>query len=406
MARKDEASDSDGSINILLALSLCHFINDMLQSLLPSIYPILKASFTLTFTQVGLITMTYQVTASLLQPLVGYYTDKRPKPYSLPFGMALTLSGLVTLSQAGNFTAILIGAALIGSGSAVFHPESSRIARAASGGRHGFAQSFFQVGGNAGTAFGPLLAAYIIVPHGQESICWFAADALLAICLLTFVSTWHKSRIYRRKTSAKPDQRVRLSRKEIVFSLFILIVLVFSKYFYLASINNYYTFYLMNKFHLSIRGAQVCLFAFLFAVAAGTLIGGHIGDRIGRRRVIFGSIVGALPFTVLLPHADLFGTVLLSIMAGFIIASAFSAIIVYAQELVPGKTGMIAGLFFGFAFGMGGLGAAVLGNVADHTSIGYVYELCAWLPVLGLLTIFLPEVERASHSWRKSADFN
>ncbi|HEU5046680.1 MAG TPA: MFS transporter [Rickettsiales bacterium] len=382
------------AMGILLALSFSHFLNDMIQSLLPSIYPILKNSFSLNFTQIGLITLTYQLTASLLQPMIGLYTDKRPKPYSLPFGMGLTLSGLLTLSMAGHFYTILLGAALVGSGSSVFHPESSRMARAASGGRHGFAQSFFQVGGNAGTAFGPLIAAYVILPHGQHSIAWFSFAALAAIGVLTFASRWyHTHHVRTGRAKASAAQPLAFSRGRIIGAIAVLMLLMFSKFFYLASINNYYTFYLMHKFGVSVQDSQFYLFIFLGAVAIGTLSGGHIGDLIGRKRVIWGSILGVLPFTLMLPHADLTWTIVLSFVIGVIIASAFSAIIVYAQELIPGKPGTIAGLFFGFAFGMGGLGAALLGRLADATSITYVYGLCAWLPALGLLTVFLPDTK-------------
>lgn len=383
------------AMGILLALSFSHFLNDMIQSLLPSIYPILKNSFSLNFTQIGLITLTYQLTASLLQPFVGLYTDKRPKPYALPFGMGLTLSGLLTLSIAGHFHTILLGAALVGSGSSVFHPESSRMARAASGGRHGFAQSFFQVGGNAGTAFGPLIAAYVILPHGQHSIAWFSFAALAAIGVLTFASRWyHTNHLRTGRAKAASAHPPAFSRRRIIASIAVLMALIFSKYFYLASINNYYTFYLMHQFNVSVQDSQFYLFIFLGAVAIGTLSGGPIGDAIGRKRVIWGSILGVLPFTLALPHANLTGTIILSFLIGLIIASAFSAIIVYAQELIPGKPGTIAGLFFGFAFGMGGLGAALLGRLADATSIAYVYDLCAWLPALGLLTVFLPDMKQ------------
>lgn len=393
MNETPESEHGKALMGILIALSCSHFMNDMIQSLLPSVYPILKDSFALNFTQIGLITLTYNLTASLLQPFVGLYTDKYPKPYSLPFGMSLSLTGLLTLAFAGNFYAILIGAALVGSGSSVFHPESSRMARAASGGKHGFAQSFFQVGGNSGTAVGPLLAAYIILPHGQQSIALFSIAALIAIVVLTFVSRWYKTH-HIQTGNAKQVQKMTLPKHKVVMSIGILMILIFSKYFYIASINNYYTFYLIDKFHVSVQSAQLHLFTFLGAIAIGTLAGGFLGDRFGRKRVIWGSILGVLPFSLILPHADLFWTNALSFVIGVIIASAFSAIIVYAQELIPGKPGMIAGLFFGFAFGMAGLGAALLGKLADITSIGYVYEVCAWLPILGLLTMFLPNTHK------------
>ena len=379
---------------VLTAVSLCHLLNDMVQSLLPSIYPILKSSFALSFTQIGLITLTFQATASLLQPFIGNYTDRKPLPFSLPFGMSVTLVGLVLLSVAGSFGLILMSASLIGIGSAVFHPESSRVARLASGGRHGLAQSFFQVGGNAGSAIGPLLAALIILPKGQGGVAWFSLAALAAIAILFWVGTWYQAHLRQPRTAA--TQRLaeqRLPRNQILTAILILMILVFSKYFYLASLTSYYTFYLLARFHVSVMNSQIHLFVFLGAVAAGTLMGGPIGDRFGRKLVIWCSILGVLPFTLLLPYANLFWTGVLSVIIGFIIASAFSAILVYAQELVPGRVGMISGLFFGFAFGMGGIGAAVLGKLADATSIVFVYRLCAYLPVIGLLTGFLPSLE-------------
>ena len=334
------------SFGILGAISLSHLLNDMIQSLILAIYPLLQSEFSLTFMQIGMITLTFQLASSLLQPVVGYWTDKYPMPWSLPIGMCFTLSGLVLLALAGSFGAVLLAAALVGTGSSVFHPESSRVARMASGGRHGLAQSIFQVGGNFGSSLGPLLAAVIINP---------------------------------------------LPRNKVVLAVSILLILIFSKYFYMASISSYYTFYLMQKFGLSIQNAQLHLFAFLFAVAAGTVIGGPVGDKIGRKYVIWGSILGVAPFTLILPYASLHWTGVLTVIIGFILASAFSAILVYAQELLPGRIGMVSGLFFGFAFGMGGLGAAVLGLIADHTSIELVYKICAFLPLLGMLTIFLPD---------------
>ncbi len=394
MNSKNESQNATALMSILAALSFSHFLNDLIQSLLPSIYPLLKSSFALNFTEIGLITLTYNLTASLLQPLVGIYTDKNPHPYSLPFGMSLTLTGLLTLAYATTFLAILAGAALVGSGSSVFHPESSRMARAASGGRHGFAQSFFQVGGNAGTAAGPLLAAYIILPHGQTSIAWFSVAALAAIAVLTFIGRWYNTHhIKTGRAKAHVLHKSHASQREITIALTVLVALIFSKYFYMASINSFYTFYLIDKFHVAVQDAQLYLFLFLGASAAGALTGGHVGDRVGRKQVIWFSILGALPFSLMLPHADLPWTIILSMVIGLIMSSAFSAIIVYAQELIPGKPGMIAGLFFGFAFGMGGLSAAVLGKVADMTSIHYVYEICAWLPLLGLFTIFLPNTK-------------
>ncbi|HEY6842491.1 MAG TPA: MFS transporter [Chthoniobacterales bacterium] len=382
---------------VLIAISVSHLLNDTIQSVIPAIYPILKESFHLSFTQIGLITLTFQLTASLLQPFVGLYTDHRPKPYSLAIGMGFTLVGLVLLSRATNFPVILCSAALVGMGSSVFHPEASRLARMASGGRHGFAQSIFQVGGNAGTSLGPLLAALIIVPSGQQSVGWFSLVALVAIIVLANVGHWYKQNLYRLKTGAQAKDREGLSvmsRSRIIWALAVLIALMFSKFFYLSSMTNYFTFYLIDKFRLSVQEAQLHLFLFLFSVAAGTIIGGHLGDRFGRKYVIWGSILGVAPFTLLLPYANLFWTGVLTIVIGIILASAFSAILVYAQELVPGKVGMISGLFFGFAFGMGGIGSAALGRLADQTSINFVFLVCSFLPLIGLLTAFLPDLSR------------
>ena len=382
------------ALPILAMLSVCHLLNDMIQSLLPAIYPLLKQSFRLDFGQIGLITLTFQVTASLLQPLVGIYTDKRPMPYSLALGMGFTLTGLLLLSHATTFPMLLLAAALVGSGSSVFHPESSRIARMASGGRHGLAQSLFQVGGNVGSALGPLLAAYLVMPRGQGSVAWFAFAALAAMVILGRIGRWYREQIpAQRKARAQASARPRLPRRTVALTLGVLGMLIFSKYFYMASLSSYYTFYLMEKFQLSARDAQLHLFVFLGAVAAGTLLGGPIGDRIGRRYVIWFSILGVLPFTLMLPHANLLWTTLLTVVIGLVLSSAFAAILVYAQELIPGRTGMIAGLFFGFAFGMGGLGAAALGQLADHIGIQAVYGLCAYLPAIGLLAWFLPKLE-------------
>jgi len=389
------ASAQSTGFGVLGALSFAHFLNDMMQSLIHAIYPLLKGTFDLSFTQIGLITLTYQATASLLQPLVGLYTDKHPKPYSLSVGMGFTMVGLVALSIAPNFETVLLAAALVGTGSSIFHPESSRVARMASGGRHGLAQSLFQVGGNAGSAVGPLLAAWIIIPHGRPSLAWFSLGALLAMIVLFQVGTWYKQqRLTARGKASVARQIVNLPHSKVVFSVCVLLVLIFSKYFYLASLNSYYTFYLIQKFQLSVQAAQVYLFVFLFAVALGTLAGGPIGDRIGRKYVIWGSILGVAPFTLLLPYANLFWTGVLSVIIGLVIASAFSAILVYAQELIPGKIGTVSGLFFGFAFGMGGVGAAVLGKLIDMTDISFVYHVCAFLPLIGLLTAFLPNLER------------
>ncbi|TWF44309.1 FSR family fosmidomycin resistance protein-like MFS transporter [Chitinophaga polysaccharea] len=382
--------------SILLALSFTHFLNDTMQSLIPAIYPVLKDSLKLNFTQVGLITLTFQMSASLLQPLVGLYTDKKPQPYSLAIGMGFTLIGLISLSLAHNFPMVLVSVGLVGVGSAVFHPEASRLAHMASGGKHGMAQSLFQVGGNAGSSLGPLLAAMIIVPFGQFHVIWFSLAALLAIVVMLNISKWYLGNTHRikpKKAVLQLDQP-RLSNTRVIFSLGILLVLIFSKYFYMASMTSYYTFYLIDRFHISVQSAQVYLFIFLFAVAAGTFIGGPVGDRIGRKYVIWISILGVAPFSLLLPHASLMWTAVLSVFIGVILSSAFSAILVYAQELVPGKVGMIAGLFFGLAFGMAGVGSALLGRLADATNIAYVYQVCAYLPLIGLLTGLLPNLEK------------
>lgn len=385
------------TFSILGAISASHLINDMLQSLILAIYPLLRDEFTLSFAQIGIITLTYQITASLLQPLIGHYTDKNPLPYSLPVGMGFTLAGLLLLAAAQSFPVVLIAAALVGTGSSVFHPESSRVARMASGGRHGLAQSLFQVGGNFGSSLGPLLAALIIAPYGKGNVAWFAMAALLGIVILLQVSKWysHQQRMIKKAGPAKATVST-IPRRTVVFSMSILMVLVFSKYFYLASLSSYYTFYLIHKFGVSIQDAQFHLFAFLLAVAAGTIIGGPIGDKIGRKYVIWVSILGVAPFTLMLPHANLYWTGVLSVIIGVILASAFSAILVYAQELIPGKVGTVSGLFFGLSFGMGGLGAAVLGYIADKTSIDLVYQICAFLPLLGILTALLPNIEQKS----------
>lgn len=379
--------------SILLTISFAHLLNDTIQSLIPSIYPIVKKSFHLNFAQVGLITFTFQLAASFLQPFVGFYTDKKPQPFSLATGMGFTLIGLIFLSFASTFEWLLVSVGLIGIGSSVFHPEASKVAYMASGGRRGLAQSIFQVGGNAGSSLGPLLAAIIIAPSGQHNVVWFSILALLAIVVLSYVGKWYQQNLHRvrpKKVSAK--ENVHLSRKKIIISIAILLVLIFSKYFYLASMTSYYTFYLIDKFHISVQSSQVHLFIFLFATAVGTFFGGPLGDRFGRKYVIWFSILGVAPFTLLLPHLNLFFTTIFSVFIGFILSSAFSAILVYAQELLPGKIGMVSGLFFGFAFGMGGIGSAVLGALADRTSIHFVYEVCAYLPLIGLLTGFLPNI--------------
>jgi FSR family fosmidomycin resistance protein-like MFS transporter len=392
---------------ILLTISFCHLLNDTIQSLIPPIYPLLQKTFHFNYWQVGRIALTSQLTASILQPLVGLYTDRRPKPYSLAVGMGITMFGLLAFSLAPSYGTILAAAALVGIGSAVFHPESSRIARMASGGQHGMAQSLFQVGGNAGSALGPLLAWAFI--RGQSSIAWFSLLALVAIVLLTNIGNWFRDHpLYRPKPiitdparlasfKAAPPRAV-LAPKRIAFALAVLVALMFSKFFYLASLMNYYTFYLMGKFHVSVQNAQLHLFLFLAAAAAGTYIGGPVGDKIGRKYVIWVSILGVLPFTLLLPYASLVWTSVLSVVIGFIIASAFSAILVYAQELMPGRIGLVSGLFFGLAFGMGGIGAALLGKLADVTDINFVYRVCSFLPIIGILTAFLPNLEPAKVS--------
>jgi FSR family fosmidomycin resistance protein-like MFS transporter len=381
--------------SILLSLSFAHFLNDAMQSLIPSIYPLIKKNYHLTFAQIGLITLTYQMVASLLQPLVGSFTDRRPQPYSLAIGMCFTLGGLLCLSLAGSFEAVLFSVGLVGMGSAVFHPESSRMAHLASGGRRGMAQSVFQVGGNTGSAIGPLLAAAIIVPLGQSYVAVFSLLALVGIFVLWRVGKWYKKNFFyvKKERADAPIIKAPVSHKKTIMSLGILLSLVFSKYFYLASMTSYYTFYLIGKFHVSVQSSQVYLFIFLFAVAAGTMIGGPLGDRFGRKYVIWFSILGVSPFTLLLPYMSLLWTAVLSVVIGVILTSAFSAIIVYAQELVPGKVGMISGLFYGLAFGMGGIGSAVLGELADSTSIFYVYHVCSFLPLIGLLAAFLPNIE-------------
>jgi MFS transporter, FSR family, fosmidomycin resistance protein len=399
LERSDRATLTHAStaFKVLGAIGFSHLLNDMIQSLIPAIYPLLKDSLSLNFTQIGLITLTFQVTASLLQPMVGLYTDHHPQPYSLSIGIGCTLIGLLILSIAPSYGILLIAAAMVGTGSSVFHPESSRVARMASGGRYGLAQSIFQVGGNAGSAIGPLLAALIVIPQGQHSIAWFSFAALLAMVVLWKVGDWYKLRQSQVKRPKKPPiiERV-LPYRTVARSVTVLLALIFSKNFYTASITSYYIFYLITKFHLSVQAAQFHLFVFLSAVVVGTLLGGHIGDRIGRKQVIWVSILGVAPFALILPYANLAWTGPLTFVIGFIMASAFPAIIVFAQELLPGKVGMVSGLFYGFAFGMGGVGAAVLGKLADMHGIEYVYQICAYLPLLGLLTVFLPNIKRAT----------
>jgi len=381
---------------ILFAISFSHMLNDTIQSLIPAIYPLVKNSFSLSFSQVGLITLVFQMASSIFQPVVGSFTDKRPYPYALPIGMGFSLIGLVMLSLAASFYLVLLSVGLIGVGSSIFHPEASRMAHAASGGKRGLAQSIFQVGGNAGSSFGPLLAAIIVAPFGQFNVIYFSIAALIAIIVLYRIGGWYKPKALRAHVLKRNKVEVEKSsypRKTVIWSVTILLILIFSKYFYMASITSYYTFYLMDKFNVSVQSSQIHLFLFLFAVAAGTMLGGPIGDRVGRKYVIWASILGAAPFALLLPYADLFWTSVLSIIIGFVLASAFSAILVYAQELLPGNIGLVSGLFFGFAFGMGGIGSALLGQLADMTSISYVYYICSFLPLLGLIAGFLPNLD-------------
>jgi FSR family fosmidomycin resistance protein-like MFS transporter len=390
------------TFSILIAISFSHLLNDMMQSLLPALYPMLKGSYALTFGQIGLLTFTYQITASLLQPVIGLFTDRSPRPYSLSVGMGFTLVGLLLLAFAANYWLLLVAAALVGTGSSVFHPESSRVARMASGGRHGLAQSVFQVGGNVGSAVGPLLAAFIVLPRGQSSVAWFSGAAMLGMFVLFNVGHWYKlhglARLKPRVAAAGAAPAP--ERRKVTLAFGLLLALIFSKYFYLASLTSYYTFYLIHRFNVSVQNAQLLLFVFLAAVALGTIVGGPLGDRFGRKYVIWASILGVLPFTLILPHANLLWTAVLTVPIGMILASAFPAIVVYAQELMPGRTGTVAGLFFGFAFGMGGIGAAVLGKLADAVGITTVYQMCAFLPLIGLLAAILPNVE---HRPRKTA---
>jgi len=382
---------------ILFTIGLCHLLNDIIGGLVPALYPLFKKSYSLTFSQIGLITLTYQIASSLLQPLVGLYTDRRPRPFSLMAGMTVTLGGLIWLSRASSFHALVLSATAVGAGSAVFHPEASRVARLASGGQHGLAQSIFQVGGNFGFSLGPLLAAFIVIGRGQRSIAWFSLDALVTMVLLFIIVTWYKrTTLHRMKVQvATTNVSSPLPPRKVAFSLAILLTLIFSKYIYMSSITSYYTFYLISKFHLPVQSAQIRLFTFLASTGAGILIGGPLGDRFGRKYVIWGSIIGVLPFTLLLPYANLFWTGILTVLIGLILSSAFSAILVYAQELIPGKVGMISGLFFGFAFGVAGVAAAMLGKVADKTSIDFVYRMCAFMPAIGVLAYFLPNLEPA-----------
>ena len=379
---------------ILFAIAFAHLLNDLIQAVIPAVYPILKENLDLSFTQIGLITLTYQLAASILQPLIGLYTDKRPKPFSQIFGMFFSVAGIVTLSYADSFQLILLAVVFVGIGSSIFHPESSRISFLASGGKRGLAQSIFQLGGNAGTAIGPLLVALIVVPNSQRYIVWFVGAGIIAIATLTKIAYWYqnhlKSVAKKKPVIVMPD----LSQRQVFMSVVILMVLIFSKFFYTASMSSYFTFYLMEKFNVSIQDSQFYLVLFLASCAVGTLIGGPVGDKFGRKYVIWFSVLGVAPFTLLLPYADLFWTSILSVIIGIILSSAFPAILVYAQELLPKKLGMVSGLFYGFAFGIGGLGSALLGNLADHTSIEYVYHLCSYLPLIGMVAVFLPNLKK------------
>ncbi|SDW88390.1 MFS transporter [Flavobacterium degerlachei] len=382
--------------SILFSIAFAHLLNDLMQSVIPATYPILKDNFQLNFTQIGLITFVYQLTASLLQPFIGFYTDKKPKPYSLVIGMLFTISGLALLSFATEFWMILAAVSLVGVGSSIFHPEASRVAFLGSGGKRGLAQSIFQLGGNTGSAIGPLMVAVIVAPYGQFYIIWFILAGFIGIWVLSRIAVWYQNHLSLRasKKVVIEEDFVPLSKKKIKISIAILLLLIFSKFFYMTSMSSYFTFYLMHKFGLSIQDSQFHLFVFLASVAAGTLIGGPLGDRFGRKYIIWISILGAAPFTLLLPYANLFWTGVLSVIIGVVIASAFSAILVFAQELMPGKVGMISGLFFGFAFGMGGLGSAFLGYLADQTSIEYVYQISSYLPLIGIFTYFLPNIKK------------
>mgnify|MGYP000145868381 CR=1 FL=1 len=381
------------ALRVLLAISAGHLLNDTVQSLLPALYPLLKDSLQLSFAQIGLITLAFQLTASLLQPVVGLYTDRHPQPHSLAAGMVLTLLGVLLLAFATSYPAVLVAGGLVGLGSSIFHPEASRVARMASGGRHGFAQSVFQVGGNAGSALGPLLAALVIAHHAQTRVAWFALLPIVGFVLLTRVGRWYRAQLTLARTAARATVATpSLPGHRVVGALTILAVLIFSKYFYMACLGSYYTFYLIEKFSVSIQTSQLLLFLFLGAVAAGTIIGGPVADRIGCKAVIWVSILGVAPFTLLLPHANLFWTAILTVVIGVVLASAFSAILVYAQDLLPSRVGLVSGIFFGFAFGMGGLGSAALGVLADRSGIAYVFQVCAYLPLIGLLTAFLPRL--------------
>lgn len=394
LTEKQKEIASKTVYSILFSISFAHLLNDLLQSVIPASYPILKENYNLNFTQVGLITFSYQLAASILQPFVGFFTDKNPKPFSKVIGMLFTLSGIITLSYAGSFPVILLSVIMVGIGSSIFHPEASRVAYLASGGKRGLAQSIFQIGGNTGTAIGPLLIAWVVVPNGQRYIVWFAIVAILAIMVLSHIGRWYQEHLNLTARKKKIEQLPDLTQTQVVVSVVILLVLIFSKYFYVASISSYFTFFLMDKFYLSVQDAQFYLFMFLISVAAGTLLGGPLGDKFGRKYVIWFSVLGAAPFTLMLPFANLFWTAILIVIIGVIISSAFPAILVYAQELLPKKLGMVSGLFYGFAFGMGGLGSALLGYLADKTSIEHVYNICAFLPLIGVIAYFLPNLKK------------
>ncbi|KIC00258.1 MFS transporter [Flavobacterium sp. KMS] len=403
MSSSSNSATIDGSVlvqktvySVLFSIAFAHLLNDLMQAVIPATYPILKDNFNLNFTQVGLITFVFQLTASLLQPFIGFYTDKKPMPYSLVFGMIFTISGLCLLSVSNAFWMLLVAVGLVGVGSSIFHPEASRVAFLGSGGKRGLAQSIFQLGGNAGSAIGPLLVALVVAPYGQSHVVWFVIAGILGIIILSRIAVWYENHMSLRaaKKIGAEETTIPLSNKKITISIIVLLFLIFSKFFYMASMSSYFTFYLIDKFGMSIQDSQFYLFVFLASVAAGTLIGGPLGDRFGRKYIIWISILGAAPFTLLLPYANLFWTGVLAVIIGVVIASAFSAILVFAQELKPGKVGMISGLFFGFAFGMGGLGSAILGYVADQTTIEYVFKISSYLPLIGVLTYFLPNIKK------------
>lgn len=400
LTASQEAANTNKTVySVLFAVGIAHLLNDSIQSVIPAVYPILKSNYALSFTQIGIITLVFQLTASILQPFVGLYTDKYPKPKSLAIGMLLALAGLISLAFAPDFAYILLAVSILGIASSIFHPEASRVAHLASGGKRGLAQSIFQVGGNAGNSMGPLMTAFIIIPFGQKYIGWIGVLAVLGMFLLLYVGNWYSMKLAenaaRSKTHTAAVQTSGVSKPRIIVSIFLLLVLMFSKYFYMASMSSYFTFYLMNKFHISVQDSQLYLFAFLISVAVGTIVGGPLGDRYGRKLIIWCSILGAAPFTLLLPHMGLAMTIVMAVCVGLVLSSAFSAIVVYATELIPGKIGLVSGLLFGLAFGLGGIGSAVLGWLADTTSIEYVFKVCAYLPLIGIVTIFLPNIKNS-----------